>query len=130
MPAEVESLRSEGYVQLGAVFTGQELAALRAEVERVFEEYPPDNRGDSPEESAPFRYEMLNRSALVEEAIGHPRILDAVEFLLGEDCNVIANTAWWQHPADNRHLGRFWTVTGIAGGGPHPSAQPQHTQAF
>ena len=130
VPAEVESLRSEGYVQLGAVFTGQELAALRAEVERVFEEYPPDNRGDSPEESAPFRYEMLNRSALVEEAIGHPRILDAVEFLLGEDCHVIANTAWWQHPADNRHLGRFWTVTGIAGGGPHPSAQPQHTQAF
>jgi hypothetical protein len=120
VPAEVEALRSDGYVQLRAVFTGRELAALRAEVGRVFEEYPPDDRGDSPEESSPFRYEMLNRSGLVEEAIGHPRILEAVEFLLGEDCHVIANTAWWQQPGDNRHLGRFWHIDG----GPHVPRDP------
>jgi len=111
----VESLQKDGYVLLSAVFTGAELAALRADVERVFEEYPPDERGDPPEQSAPFRYEMLNRSAVVQRAIGHPRILEVVEPLLGEDCHVIANTAWWQQPGDNEHLGRFWHIDS----GPH-----------
>ena len=114
-PAAVESLQKDGYVLLSAVFTGAELAALRADVERVFEEYPPDERGDPPEQSAPFRYEMLNRSAVVQRAIGHPRILEVVEPLLGEDCHVIANTAWWQQPGDNEHLGRFWHIDS----GPH-----------
>ncbi len=114
-PAAVESLQRDGYVLLSAVFTGAELAALRADLERVFEEYPPDERGDPPEQSSPFRYEMLNRSAVVQRAIGHPRILEVVEPLLGEDCHVIANTAWWQQPGDNEHLGRFWHIDS----GPH-----------
>jgi Phytanoyl-CoA dioxygenase (PhyH) len=119
-PTAMERLRLDGYLQLHGVFTGEELAALRADVERVFEEYPPDDRGDSPEQSAPFRYEMLNRSSLVQQAIGHPRILEIVEFFLGEDCHVIANTAWWQQPGDNEHLGRFWHIDG----GPHVPRDP------
>ena len=114
-PPAVESLQSDGYVLLNGIFVGDELAALCADVERVFGEYPPDERGDLPEQSTPFRYEMLNRSCLVERAIGHPRILEVVEPLLGEDCHVIANTAWWQQPGDNEHLGRFWHIDS----GPH-----------
>jgi Phytanoyl-CoA dioxygenase (PhyH) len=119
-PEAVKHLRSEGYVQLEGVFDEEEVAALRAEIERVFDEYPPDDRGDSPDESSPFRYEMLNRSGLVQWAIGHRGILDTVEFLLGEDCHVIANTAWWQQPGDNRHLGRFWHIDA----GPHVPRDP------
>jgi hypothetical protein len=119
-PAAVKSLQTEGYVHLRGVFGEEELVALRADVERVFEEYPPDDRGDAPEESSPFRYEMLNRSGRVQEAIGHPQVLETVEFLLGEDCHVIANTAWWQHPGDNRHLGRFWHIDA----GPHVPRDP------
>jgi hypothetical protein len=119
-PAAAESLQSEGYVVLGRVFAEGELAALRADVERVFDEYPPDERGDPPEESAPFRQEMLNRSSLVQQAIGNPRILETVEPLLGEDCHVIANTAWRQEPGDNRHLGRFWHIDS----GPHIPRDP------
>lgn len=114
-PAAVESLQSEGYVVVSGVFAGDELSALRADVERVFAEYPPDERGDTPEESGSFRYEMLNRSDLVQQAIGNPRILENVEPLLGEDCHVIANTAWRQESGDNRHLGRFWHIDS----GPH-----------
>jgi Phytanoyl-CoA dioxygenase (PhyH) len=114
-PLAVERLRSEGYVQLSGVFAEKELAGLRADVKRVFDEYPPDDRGDPPERAAPFRYEMLNRSSSVQQAIGHPRILGVVEFLLGEDCHVIANTAWWQQPGENQHLGRFWHIDA----GPH-----------
>jgi hypothetical protein len=115
VPAAVEDLQSDGYTQLDRVFVGDEVAALCAEVERVFEEYPPDDRGDPPEQAAPFRYEMLNRSKFVQRAVGHPRILEIVEPLLGEDCHIIANTAWWQQPGDNDHLGRFWHIDG----GPH-----------
>src|SRR5580698_4651430 len=114
-PASAERLQSEGYVILDGVFAGEELAQLCADVERVFDEYPPDDRGDSPEQSAPFRYEMLNRSRLVQRAIAHPRILETVEPLLGEDCHVIANTAWRQESGQNDHLGRFWHIDS----GPH-----------
>lgn len=114
-PPAVEHLRTEGYVVLQGVFTEHELDALRADVERVFREYPPDDRGDPPGEATPFRYEMLNRSGLVQDAIGNPQILEVLDFLLGEDCHVIANTAWWQRPGENDHLGRFWHIDA----GPH-----------
>jgi hypothetical protein len=115
LPSSVESLQSDGYAVLDGVFVGDEVAALCADVKRVFAENPPDNRGDPPEQAAPFRYEMLNRSSLVQRAIGHPRILETIEPLLGEDCHVIANTAWWQQPDNNEHLGRFWHIDS----GPH-----------
>ena len=96
------------------------VATDSTDVERVFAEYPPDERGDSLEESSPFRYEMLNRSSLVQRAIGNPRILEIVEPLLGEDCHVIANTAWRQESGDIRHLGRFWHIDS----GPHVPRDP------
>jgi len=111
----VEALQWDGFTVLERVFDPGEVAALCADVERVFDQYPPDQRGDTPEESEPFRYEMLNRSGLVQAAIAHPGVLEVVEPLLGEDCHVIANTAWWQQPGDNRHLGRFWHIDS----GPH-----------
>lgn len=119
-PAAVENLQTEGYAVLDGVFGAEELAALCADVERVFEESPPDERGDRPDQAAPFRSEMLNRSGLVQRAIGNPRILEVVEPLLGEDCHVIANTAWRQEAGDNRHLGRFWHIDS----GPHVPRDP------
>ena len=89
----------------------------------LFAEYPPDDRGDTPEEAGAFRYEMLNRSRRVQKAIGNPHILEIVEALLGEDCHVIANTAWRQEAGDNRHLGRFWHIDS----GPHVPRDPEHS---
>ena len=123
VPVSAERLQSDGYVVLDGVFLEGEIAALCADVERVFEEYPPDGRGDPPEQSAPFRYEMLNRSGIVQSAVGHPRILEVVEPLLGEDCHIIANTAWWQRSGENDHLGRFWHIDG----GPHVPRDPSVT---
>ena len=119
-PDAVESLRTDGYVQLRGVFAGDELAALRADVERGLRGLSTGRAWQIPEKATPFRYEMLNRSSLVQRAIGHPRILEVVEYLLGEDCHVIANTAWWQPPGDNRHLGRFWHIDA----GPHVPRDP------
>ncbi len=42
-------------------------------------------------------------------------ILDVIEPLLGEDCHIIACTAWRQPPEESRHGGRFWHIDA----GPH-----------
>src|SRR5256885_9552359 len=41
---------------------------------------------------------MLNRSAACQAAVMHPGILEVIEPLLGDDCHVIANTAWKNPP--------------------------------
>jgi hypothetical protein len=112
-----ETLQSEGFVVLESVFTEDEVATLHSEVEQVFDGYPPDERSDRHpmEHWAPFRYEMFNRSAAVQEAVGHSSILEAIEPLLGEDCHIIANTAWWQAPGNDDHAGHFWHIDA----GPH-----------
>ncbi len=117
-----ETLQAEGYVVLRDVFNPDQVAALRADVARVFEEYPPDERSERHpiEHWAPFRYEMCNRSALVQEAIGHGRILETVEPLLGEDCHIIANTMWWQPAGNNAHGGHYWHIDS----GPHVPRDP------
>lgn len=91
------SIERDGWTLLPGVFSADEVAAMIAEIERVYESYEPDVRlrvGDRSQ----FRYEMYNRSAAVQRAIAHPRILAAVEPLLGDDCHVIANTCWWNPP--------------------------------
>jgi hypothetical protein len=122
VPTASKDLESEGYTVLRGVFTPPTVASLCADVQRVFAQYTPDVRDpdDDPEQMAPFRYEMLNRSALVQRAIGNPRILRTIEPLLGEDCHVISNTAWWQPPGNNEHLGRFWHIDA----GPHVPRDP------
>lgn len=122
VPSASRALESDGYAVLKGVFKAPAVASLREDLQRVFAEYPPDLRDpeDDVEQMAPFRYEMLNRSALVQRAVGDLRILRTIEPLLGEDCHVIANTAWWQPAGNNDHLGRFWHIDA----GPHIPRDP------
>jgi ectoine hydroxylase-related dioxygenase (phytanoyl-CoA dioxygenase family) len=110
-------LQREGFTLVHQVFTATETAALAAEINDVFDGSEPDVRSTRVADNhfEPFRYEMLNRSALSQAAVAHPTILSVIEPLLGEDCHVIANTAWHQKPDDNRHGGRFWHLDA----GPH-----------
>jgi ectoine hydroxylase-related dioxygenase (phytanoyl-CoA dioxygenase family) len=113
----VQQLQTEGYVTLNGVFDADEVAELIADVDRVFEEWQPDERiGGKPDGHwEPFRYEMLNRSAVVQRAVANRAILDVVEPLLGEDCHVIANTAWRQRAGTSTHGGQLWHIDS----GPH-----------
>ncbi len=117
-PEAAHTLHERGYAILAGVFPEAERAELSREIEAVFQRDPPDRRSAarSPEDDEAFRYAMLNRSALSQRAIGHPRILETIEPLLGEDCHVIANTAWRNPPgrADAR-AGGPWHIDG----GPH-----------
>jgi ectoine hydroxylase-related dioxygenase (phytanoyl-CoA dioxygenase family) len=93
-PAETRQLEAEGYAVLRGVFGGPEVAGIRAEIDAVFAATPPERC--RPDE---FRYQMFNRSPLCQAALGHPAILAVIEPLLGDDCHVIANTAWRNAPA-------------------------------
>ncbi|HET9729494.1 MAG TPA: phytanoyl-CoA dioxygenase family protein [Acidimicrobiia bacterium] len=94
-PETTAQLERDGFTVLRGVFTPDEIAALRREIDAAFDALPPErSRGDKAE----FRYEMLNRSAACQAAVGHPAILGTIEPLLGDDCHVIANTAWRNPP--------------------------------
>ena len=95
VPEASEQLERDGFTVVRDVFDADEVDALRDELLAVFETTEPErSRSDRVE----FRYEMLNRSPLAQDAVGHPRILEVIEPLLGNDCHVIANTAWRNPP--------------------------------
>ncbi|MEY2435428.1 MAG: hypothetical protein QOF97_264 [Acidimicrobiaceae bacterium] len=122
VPGAAEALQRDGYVILPGVFTPAEVKALVEDIDRVYDELPPDERvpDKAPGHWDPFRYEMLNRSEVVQRAIASWAILEVIEPLLGEDCHVIANTAWRQPPDENSHGGRFWHIDS----GPHVPRPP------
>jgi ectoine hydroxylase-related dioxygenase (phytanoyl-CoA dioxygenase family) len=95
VPDESRQLEQDGCTVIRGVFSPAEVAQLRKEIDAVFDTLPPErSRGDKDE----FRYQMLNRSAACQEAVGDPQILAVIEPLLGDDCHVIPNTAWRNPP--------------------------------
>jgi ectoine hydroxylase-related dioxygenase (phytanoyl-CoA dioxygenase family) len=95
-------LERDGWARLQNVFSPDEVATMRAEVDAAFDAYPPERSRTDKDE---FRYEMVNRSAACQRAIANPRVLETVEPLLGDDCHVIANTAWRNPP---EFTGSMW----------------------
>jgi ectoine hydroxylase-related dioxygenase (phytanoyl-CoA dioxygenase family) len=95
LPEHSRQLQDDGFTILRGVLSMAEVNALGAEIHEVFTAFAAE-RGRS--DRSEFRYEMINRSALSQEAIGKQAILDVIEPLLGDDCHVIANTAWLNPP--------------------------------
>jgi ectoine hydroxylase-related dioxygenase (phytanoyl-CoA dioxygenase family) len=108
-PAETTSLEQNGYAVIKGALSRDEVAALSAEINAVFDSSAPDRAHDARNE---FRHGMLNRSPLSQAAIGKRAVLDVIEPLLGEDCHVIANTAWRNVQG---HQGGPWHIDA----GPH-----------
>ena len=84
-------LEREGWAHIPGVIGPETIAALAAEITEVFETSSADRPQDALGE---FRHGMLNRSPLSQKAVAERAILDVIEPLLGEDCHIIANTAW------------------------------------
>ena len=95
VPEASEQLERDGWALVRGAFSSEDVAQLRKEIDDTFETIPPERARD---DKAEFRYEMLNRSAACQAAVAHPAILAVIEPLLGEDCHVIANTAWRNPP--------------------------------
>src|SRR3954454_13514083 len=76
VPAASRQLETDGYAVLRGVFTANQVARLRREIDEVFRTTPAERyRADA----AQFRYEMLNRSAAAQAAVANRRILAAIE---------------------------------------------------
>ncbi|MEO0982197.1 MAG: phytanoyl-CoA dioxygenase family protein [Pseudomonadota bacterium] len=110
-PAAARQLEAEGWAMVPGVLGPDEAATLKAEIDHVFDATEP-SRDRARTETDEFRYAILNDSPLCQKAVGHPRILEVIEPLLGEDCHVIANTAWRNHEG---HQGGPWHIDA----GPH-----------
>ena len=112
------ALEQDGHAFIAGAFPAETIEALRAEITEVFERVPPDLRDNclAPERGAMFRYEMFNRSARCQEIMARREMLDTVEPVLGDDCHVIACTAW-RNPPGPAHApyGQEWHIDG----GPH-----------
>ena len=114
-PEESRQLQQAGFAVLPEVLAPDEVMSLKTSILDVFERYPPDHRAPKPaEDEAHFRYELLNRSEAARACIANQRVLSVIEPLLGEDCHIIANTAWNNPPAPGSE-GQAWHVDG----GPH-----------
>jgi ectoine hydroxylase-related dioxygenase (phytanoyl-CoA dioxygenase family) len=118
--AETAQLETEGYTVVRGLLGPDEVAELGAEIAAVYDRDPPDARG-APENRPSFRYAMLNRCPAAQKAVSNPRLLAVIEPLLGEDCHVIANTAW-RNPAGQpgTHGGQNWHIDA----GPHVPLPP------
>jgi len=129
-------LQSEGWVLCKGVFSETRVEALKSEINHVFDTVKPDPRGPDPDAWDMFRYEMLNRSAAAQQAVCDRGILDVVEPLLGQDCHVIANTAWRNPIAQaGQHGGQAWHIDAgphvpLADGMQWPSELPHPTFAI
>ncbi|HIG42661.1 MAG: phytanoyl-CoA dioxygenase family protein [bacterium] len=118
-PAESLELEQQGFTLVKKALDTGEIAQLADEVADIFRQYARDDRAGknrTVEDDEMFRYEMLNRSALCQKLVSNRHILDVIEPLLGQDCHVIANTAWRntaRHPGS--HGGQHWHIDA----GPH-----------
>ena len=111
-PESSAQLERDGYTVVRGLLDDGEVAALHSEISAIFERDPADDRGPrNAEDASMFRYAMLNRSAAAQRAVAHPKLLAVIEPLLGEDCHVIANTAW-RNPAGHpgSHGGQAWHI--------------------
>ena len=102
-----EQLERDGYTLLRGALTTEQTDALRNDMDVLFAE--PDTELRRANDADEYRYAALNRSAQAQRVVGSRTILDVIEPLLGEDCHVIANTAW-RNPAGREvtHGGGGW----------------------
>lgn len=122
VPETTRHLQDRGYAIARNVFEAEPLAALTDEINAVFDALPPDIRRPErpPGYYDCFRYEMLNRSPLCQRAIASPKILSIIEPLLGDDCHVIANTAWRNSAEPVKKAALSWHIDA----GPHVPRPP------
>ncbi len=104
--AETAQLEREGYAIIRGLFTPEEVAELREEIGADLRPRPARHarqaraRGHG---DVPLRHAQPQRRGAARG--GPSGLLEVIEPLLGEDCHVIANTAW-RNPAGHPGIAR------------------------
>lgn len=117
VPPETRDLDRDGHAIARSVLSPEEVRTLRDEVLGVYERFPADERQNVPEpQKNVFRYYMVDRSPACLRFLAHPRVLDILEPLVGEDCHLINCTAWRNAPGPVEVEHDYYWHTD---GGPH-----------
>ncbi len=123
VPDASHAIERDGFVCVPNLLDPDEVESLRRDVERVYDEVPADVRNPQlpAAERESYRYAILNHSEPCRRLVADRRLLDILEPLLGEDCHVIANTAWRNRPSPvHLHPGGHWHIDA----GPHVPRPP------
>jgi ectoine hydroxylase-related dioxygenase (phytanoyl-CoA dioxygenase family) len=113
--SEATAIQEDGHYIMRGVFGAEEVAAMRAELESVYERVPPEMRDSafSREVGEMYRYQVFHHSPLCQRAIADARILEVIEPLLGGDCHVISCTSWRNPPGESlTPHGLQWHIDG------------------
>ena len=90
-PELLAQYERDGYLVLPDVLSPDEVAALKAGVERAFSEHCPEADLYGMQEI--WRPKMFERGPEFEALVDHPNIIPLIETILGENCHLIANSA-------------------------------------
>lgn len=120
VPVQSRDLERDGFALASGLVSAEDVDDLRRELTDLFETTRPEPRmsGSAEQDYADFRYEALSSSPAAQRAVAHPGILEIIEPLLGEDCHVVSNTAWWNQPEREKapfDVGNPWHIDA----GPH-----------
>lgn len=100
LPALTEQLHRDGFLVIPDALPSDEVARLRAGVERAFEEDSEEAALYGEGMTRIWRPKMFERGPEFEAVIENPRVIDLVEAILGPDCHLIANSALRTGPGE------------------------------
>jgi hypothetical protein len=103
--AATERLERDGYGLARGALSTRQTDQIPAEVDQLFVDQlfvELDTELRRTNDGNEYHYASLNRCARAQDLVRNLVIVDVIEPLFGEDCNVVANTAW-RNPAE-RHV--------------------------
>ena len=101
LESQVEALERDGYVYFPGVINAEEIAEMRAAMDRLDAKKESFDRHSTPENGDFLNKHInnaFNRDVLFLQYLDKPVVSDVAEAVLGSDCHVIGMTAWVTGP--------------------------------
>ncbi|MCZ6677527.1 MAG: phytanoyl-CoA dioxygenase family protein [Candidatus Poribacteria bacterium] len=102
LESQVEALERDGYVYFPNVLNAEEVAELRATMDRLEPIEESLDRHSTPENGGSFLNKVINnsfnRDTLFLQYLDRPGLIDVVEAVHGEDCHCIGMQSWLTGP--------------------------------
>ena len=101
LESRVEAMEHDGYVYFPSILNAEEVAELRATMDKLPSIKDSFDRDQTPENGGFINRHInnaFNRDILFLECIDKPGVIELVEAIHGDDCHVIGSTAWTTGP--------------------------------
>ena len=101
LPSQVEAIENDGYVYFPEVLNADEVAELRAAMDRLTPNEASFDKWWTPEDGGFINRHInnaFNRDAHFLQFVDHDPVIDVAEAIHGENCHIIGMTAWMTGP--------------------------------